>query len=92
MTNFSYTIPNTFLLLRSDNPLPSPFFLVLDKKIPRKTKLEKLFFNAHKSFRARLRDLSNLKLATTQRDADAMRILLESLVQAKHQIKKERSE
>ena len=89
---FHYQIPDTFLIMRSDNPLPSPFFVLRDKKIPKHTNLEKMFGDAHKIFRVRIRDLGNLDMPTTNQDAGEMQVMLDGLIRAKRQIHKERGE
>jgi hypothetical protein len=88
-----YNLAPIFFIARSNSPLPSPFYVLHDGGIRiKKTDLEKLFFNAHKVLRVRLRDLGNLDRPTTNNDADAMRVVLEGLISAKRQIRKERGE
>lgn len=90
--NSDYQIPDTFITVQSNDPLISPFWILHDKKIKKTTKLEKLFLEAHKVFRGRMRDLGNLDMETTLQDARAMQIMLQGLISAKRQIRKERGE
>jgi hypothetical protein len=89
MKTLRYEIKDSWTVVGSGNGYQSPFWIFRDKKLPKKTELEKLFFGSYKTFRLRVRDLGNLEIPTSSHDADSMDVMLDGLVQAKKQIRKE---
>ena len=91
MKNYpSYTIKDSWMITESGTCFQSSFWIFRDKKNPKKTELEELFIGSYKTFRLRIRDLGNLEVPTNAPDVLSMEVMLDGLVQAKKQIRKEK--
>ena len=86
---FRYQIDTTWKIAHSGNYFHSPTWIFYDKKPPKKTELEKLFYGSYKTFRLRVRDLGKIDIKTTTNDADALRVMMNGLIHAKNEIQKE---
>ena len=84
-----YIINDTWKIVASGNYFHSPAWVFYDKKPPKKSELEKLFYGSYKTFRLRVRDLGKLDIKTSANDADALRVVMNGLIHAKNQIQKE---
>ena len=86
----TYEIKDSWMINRSETAYQPTLWLFRDKKLPKKSELEKLFVGSYKTFRLRVRDLGNLDTPTSTHDANSLGVMLGGLIQAKKQIRKEK--
>ncbi len=64
-----------------------PYFLIRDK-VPPLLDLENLFHESYEMFSFRMQKLGNTSMITTKEDSDVLRLMLETLIEAKKKLQK----